>query len=281
MLVRIPNLEFKNLLKKFCDDISQISKEYLDANQIHPLLLMNMFWDPNDPETVPLGDLASALGENYRVNVKFPHKHIIFSYFITLFQTDGLDIQLDLDWLEQINSAKLFKNFSGINGIKTDDSKVNEIEAKLNELRINVVKDEEKVTGLHKSVNEITEKINSMNINNDMGTRSLIENEIKKPLVEALKLAASNKKLEAELRSLQKEHNMLKDMVKGLEQIHGEKKPEDPVAPKSPEKIADQAKKNGKCGHSAEGECVCYYCTLFGKNVSYPYNCNFKANLSF
>ena len=145
---------------------------------------------------------------------------------------------------------------------------MNEIEAKLNELRINVVKDEEKVSGLHKSVSEITEKINSMNINNDIGTRSLIENEIKKPLVEALKLAASNKKLEAELRSLQKEHNMLKDMVKGLEQIHGEKKPEAlAIVAQSPEK-AEPKKSSGKCGHSAEGECVCYYCTLFGKNVS-------------
>lgn len=51
----------------------------------------------------------------------------------------------------------------------------------------------------------------------------IFEKEIKKPLVEALKLAASNKILETELKTLQKEHSMLKDMVRDLEQIHEQK----------------------------------------------------------
>ncbi|XP_055588217.1 uncharacterized protein LOC129740536 [Uranotaenia lowii] len=58
----------------------------------------------------------------------------------------------------------------------------------------------------------------------DSVTKSeIFEKEIKKPLVEALKLAASNKILETELKSLQKEHSMLKDMVRDLEQIHEQK----------------------------------------------------------
>ncbi|XP_055617273.1 uncharacterized protein LOC129762771 isoform X2 [Toxorhynchites rutilus septentrionalis] len=51
----------------------------------------------------------------------------------------------------------------------------------------------------------------------------IFEKEIKQPLVEALKLAASNKVLESELQNLQKEHTMLKDMVRDLEQIHEHK----------------------------------------------------------
>ncbi|XP_062535583.1 uncharacterized protein LOC134204798 [Armigeres subalbatus] len=58
----------------------------------------------------------------------------------------------------------------------------------------------------------------------DTVTKSeIFEKEIKKPLVEALKLAASNKILETELKTLQKEHSMLKDMVRDLEQIHEQK----------------------------------------------------------
>lgn len=71
--------------------------------------------------------------------------------------------------------------------------------------------------------------------------------------------------------------SMLKDMVKGLEQINCDKKekaetarlPETNNNPKKPE-----PKTGSKCAHAAaEGnpsaECVCYYCTLFGKNVRF------------
>lgn len=97
------------------------------------------------------------------------------------------------------------------------------------------------------------------------------DGEIKKPLVEALQLAASNKKLEAELRSLQKEHSMLKDMVRDLEHIHDEKHQH------SDHESVDSRDGNSggggggngnqtKSSHRAEGQCICYYCTIFGQS---------------
>jgi hypothetical protein len=138
------------------------------------------------------------------------------------------DLTMDDEWLEKVNVANLFKSF-GV--VVNEPPPVDAIEMTLNELKITAEVSAGNSNALDLvqfSMKEVADKLSSISLTDD---KAVLENEIKKPLVEALKLAASNKKLEAELKSLQKEHNMLKDMVKGLEQIHGEKKDDAPPAP--------------------------------------------------
>lgn len=329
----------QSIIKKYSllktDQTAPPAEPLSDSNL---MLLLNMYWDTGETENALRNGLAAALAEKYKIDVKFPHKHIIYSYFYALFRTDPVanDIVLDLQWLEQINLANLFKSFGTIsNTLQNDDCptdahSVETIEMTLNELKItaevNIGSDVSDTLDLVQfSMKDVADKFSSISLTeDDASAKSVIENEIKKPLVEALKLAASNKKLEAELKSLQKEHNMLKDMVKGLEQIHGEKKEvqanvatinatktvepveQSPVIQIEPEclpvlKVNSQLKVKqeqapAKCGHShppstsstsssvdhdhehhsgsgsGGADCVCYYCTLFGKNQDVPLN---------
>ncbi|CAO1442735.1 unnamed protein product [Diamesa serratosioi] len=329
-------IPMQSIIKKYSllkTDSAQPAAEPLTDSNL--MLLLNMYWDTGETENALRNGLAAALAEKYKIDVKFPHKHIIYSYFYALFRTDPVagDIVLDLQWLEQINLANLFKSFGSISNTLENDStdssdSVNAIEMTLNELKItgevNIGSNASETLDLVQfSMKEVADKLSSINLtDDDASAKSVIENEIKKPLVEALKLAASNKILEAELKSLQKEHNMLKDMVKGLEQIHGEKKEVQlnvAVAAKTTEPLVlspitpevEQLKVNpqinkvkqqeppSKCGHShptaptsssasssgdhdhehpsgggssGGADCVCYYCTLFGKNQDVPLN---------
>ena len=324
-------IPMQSIIKKYSllKNEAQPAESLTDSNL---MLLLNMYWDTGETENALRNGLAAALAEKYKIDVKFPHKHIIYSYFYALFRTDPVagDIVLDLQWLEQINLANLFKSFGTIsNSIENADSEnsdsVDAIEMTLNELKITAEVNiggnaSEALDLVQFSMKEVADKLSSINLtDDDASAKSVIENEIKKPLVEALKLAASNKKLEAELKSLQKEHNMLKDMVKGLEQIHGEKKEiqlnvatitttksvesleQLPMVQElEPQKENPQVKVKqdtpSKCGHShppptsstsssvdhdhehpsgggsGGADCVCYYCTLFGKNQDVPLN---------
>lgn len=339
-------IPMQSIIKKYSllkTDAQQPTESLTDSNL---MLLLNMYWDTGETENALRNGLAAALAEKYKIDVKFPHKHIIYSYFYALFRTDPVanDIVLDLQWLEQINLANLFKSFGTISNTLQHDSPtddihdVESIELTLNELKItaevNIGSDASDTLDLVQfSMKEVSDKLSSISLTeDDASAKSVIENEIKKPLVEALKLAASNKKLEAELKSLQKEHNMLKDMVKGLEQIHGEKKEVQvmngpaivPILKKQEvvaefEEIGTPVKKEPGCkkpkvvhhvkfkdqspvkcehihpalaaaaaastsssiehdhdhhggGGSGGADCVCYYCTLFGKNQDVPLN---------
>lgn len=252
----------QSLIRKFClKKGGAAAKEIMqEAEEInHSFLLLNMFWDDDDiADPMLRAGLAAALAENFKVDVKLPQKHIIFSYFYALFRIVEGDLAMDDEWLEKVNISNLFKSF-GV--VVNEPPPVDAIEMTLNELKITAEVSAGSSNALDLvqfSMKEVAEKLSSISLTDD---KKVLENEIKKPLVEALKLAASNKKLEAELKSLQKEHNMLKDMVKGLEQIHGEKKEVQVTVEPT------------KCGHGSPStpekdtaDCVCYYCTLFGKN---------------
>lgn len=299
----------QSLIRKFClKKGGAAAKEIMqEAEEInHSFLLLNMFWDDNDiADPILRAGLAAALAENFRIDVNFPHKHILVSYFYALFRTDqNDDIVMDLDWLEKVNLANLFKSFGVIsstildqpNTLNNTPNSIEAIEMTLNELKITAEVSAGTSNALDLvqfSMKEVAEKLSSISLtdDNNENAKQVLENEIKKPLVEALKLAASNKKLEAELKSLQKEHNMLKDMVKGLEQIHGDKKEvQVTVTTATTTKSITTESHTTKCSgtglgnlscssssspstsddHSKESgnstDCVCYYCTLFGKN---------------
>ena len=292
----------QSLIRKFClKKGGAAAKEIMqEADEInHSFLLFNMFWDDDDiVDPILRAGLAAALAENFRIDVKFPHKHIIFSYFYALFRT-GDDIVMDLDWLEKVNIANLFKSFGVVSnihdpsGLNNTPTSIEAVGMTLNKLKITAEVSGSSSNALDLvqfSMKEVAEKLSSISLtddNNEIATE-VLKNEIKKPLVEALKLAASNKKLEAELKSLQKEHNMLKDMVKGLEHIHGDKKEVQVTVTKS--LTTDTHTHTIKCGAGHRNpsaspssstsasdmdymkdsgnpsDCVCYYCTLFGKN---------------
>lgn len=295
----------QSLIRKFClKKGGAAAKEIMqEADEInHSFLLLNMFWDDDDiADPMLRAGLAAALAENFKIEVKFPQKPIIFSYCYALFRTAaGGDIVMDLEWLEKINMSNLFKSFGVISNSIHDSSStlhnasntVDAIEMTLNELKITAEVSAGSSNALDLvqfSMKEVADKLSSISLtdDNNESAKKVLENEIKKPLVEALKLAASNKKLEAELKSLQKEHNMLKDMVKGLEQIHGEKKEVQVTVTTATKSVTTD--NTSKCGHSHHhtqsgssspstsdidhgkdsgngADCVCYYCTLFGKN---------------
>lgn len=293
----------QSLIRKFClKKGGAAAKEIMqEADEInHSFLLLNMFWDDDEiADPMLRAGLAAALAENFKTEIKFPQKHIIFSYFYALFRPAGPsnDIIMDLEWLHKVIEANLFKNFGVISNsiqeptMNNASNTVEAIEMTLNELKINAEVSSGSSNALDLvqfSMKEVADKLSSISLTdeNNEDAKKVLENEIKKPLVEALKLAASNKKLEAELKSLQKEHNMLKDMVKGLEQIHGDKKEVQVTVTTASKSVLTE--RNMKCGHnhhshsgssspstseaevgrdSGNGsECVCYYCTLFGKN---------------
>lgn len=295
----------QSLIRKFClKKGGAAAKEIMqEAEEInHSFLLLNMFWDDDDiADSMLRAGLAAALAENFKIDIKFPSRHVIFSYFYALFRVSAGDVQMDLEWLEKINLANLFKSFGVISNtinesVTLTSNSVEAIEMTLNELNITAevsAGSNNTLDLVQFSMKEVADKLSSISLTDDSNenAKKVLENEIKKPLVEALKLAASNKKLEAELKSLQKEHNMLKDMVKGLEQIHGEKKELQVTVTTAPKtSMPDNAA--SKCGHghaahnhsqsgstspsmsemdhgkdSGSGnDCVCYYCTLFGKN---------------
>lgn len=297
----------QSLIRKFClKKGGAAAKEIMqEADEInHSFLLLNMFWDDDDIADPALrSGLAAALAENFKIDVKFPQKHIIFSYFYALFRIGPSgDLMMDLEWLEKINLANLFKSFGVISNtihesstLNNASSSVEAIEMTLSDMQITT-----EVSGgssnsldlVQFSMKEVADKLSSISLtdDNNENAKKVLENEIKKPLVEALKLAASNKKLEAELKSLQKEHNMLKDMVKGLEQIHGDKDVQ--VTVTTATKSVSTESNPTNCAHSHQhhnhsqsgssspstsdidhgkdsgngADCVCYYCTLFGKN---------------
>lgn len=295
----------QSLIRKFClKKGGAAAKEIMqEADEInHSFLLLNMFWDDEDiADPLLRAGLAAALAENFKIEVKFPQKHIIFSYFYALFRTvpSPDDIIMDLEWLEKINLANLFKSFGAISNTIHEPANVpntvESIEMSLNELKITAEVSSGSSSALDLvqfSMKEVADKLSSITLTDDNteNAKKVLENEIKKPLVEALKLAASNKKLEAELKSLQKEHNMLKDMVKGLEQIHGDKKEVQVTVATTVTKPVPPESNPSRCGHHHNhsqlpasspstsvdadhakdagngADCVCYYCTLFGKN---------------
>ncbi|XP_059621593.1 axoneme-associated protein mst101(2)-like isoform X2 [Phlebotomus argentipes] len=108
-------------------------------------------------------------------------------------------------------------------------------------------------------------------------------------LTEAMRLAHSrklNKKLEAELRTLKKEHSALKDMMRDLEQIKEsenkllktEKGSTKCCADHS--EILDSCRENhsSKLCHKGDGQCTCYYCTIFGHTVRKTRSKNRECN---
>lgn len=253
--------------------------ELCNADISDSLLTSSSFWmsevtDEKDDKA--RSKIAAALAESSNGAIKFPPKNVIISYFHALFHIDNGDISMDPEWLEKINKGQLLK-YDGSKAQCSHKSKqsyeLDGIEMSLKELKlaaeISAEANEDNLEAVvQMSMKEVAQKLSTLSFaDDDENTRNVLENEMKKPIVEALKLAASNKKLEAELKSLQKEHNMLKDMVKGLEQIHEEKKDilNDAVAKAHHQSHHSSTDSEISKGGDGAG-CVCYYCSLFGKN---------------
>lgn len=246
--------------------------ELCNTDISNSLLSSSSFWmsevsDEKDDKA--RSKIAAALAESSKGAMKFPPKNVIVSYFHALFHINNGDISMDPEWLEKINKGQLLK-YDGSKAQCSNKSKqsyeLDGIEMSLKELKLaaeisSEAGDDNLEAVVQMSMKEVAQKLSTLSFaDDDENARNVLESEMKKPIVEALKLAASNKKLEAELKSLQKEHNMLKDMVKGLEQIHDEKKDilNEAVAKAHDSEVA-------KGGDGGAG-CVCYYCSLFGKN---------------
>jgi hypothetical protein len=248
-LVTIQNFDFKNLLQKFCDDINKTTENKINADKLHPLHFMDfLLWDSDDSESALLSDVASGFAECYLIDFQFPQKHVIFPYFLKLFRVNGRDIEIDMEWLENISNSKITSFDSEdeddegeiliTKKLKKCDIKIEDIENKMDQLSLNITKSLEQKQRLQQRTQEksgssgttiatavpvapttpnkeqtsshtITTvatispsgatSVTSTTVTEGNGKPTtttkcnIIEKEIKKPLVEAFKLAASNK----------------------------------------------------------------------------------------
>lgn len=261
------------------DESKAKSDELCNSDISNFLLASNSLWTKeidDEKDEISRSELASALAESCPGAAKFPPRNVIISYFHALFRTDDGDISMDPEWLEKINKGQLLKYDAAKAQSKTKQTfELDGLEMSLKDLKLTAelsaeASEDNLEAVVQMSMREVAQKLSTLSFaDDDENTRNVLENEMKKPIVEALKLAASNKKLEAELKSLQKEHNMLKNMVKGLEQIHEEKKDilNDAVTKAHthhPPADTESVKGSGSGGDGSG--CVCYYCSLFGKN---------------
>lgn len=236
---------------------SRTSDIFSGNKKLHPLHVTDQKWASNgdlsrdDDESIKK---AAALAEGFLVDFPMPQKNVIFSHFFKLFRIIGNDIEFNVDQLDHMKktNSKFMASVESLS-VKSRGAgdQLEDINIRMNNLKI-----------MNKAVRQERRDSSSPSENSSKSKSSsgLIEGEIKKPLVEALQLAASNKKLEAELRSLQKEHSMLKDMVRDLEHIHEEKHQCNHSADESSDS------RESKSSHRTEGQCICYYCTIFGQN---------------
>lgn len=215
-LVTIHNFDFKNFIQKFCDDINKTTESNLSSDKLHPLHFMDLLWDSDDSDSAVLSDMASAFAECYLIDFPPPQKHVLFTYILKLLRPNGKDIEIDMEWLEYVGNPKSLHCNSLILetsvkevGKKGDEGKIYEVQKKLEELNIkndvfkkNIEKIEEistvvnvEITALtdNDSDNESTTSLSSTSTSSSPSKEEMIENQIRKPLVEALKLAASNK----------------------------------------------------------------------------------------
>ncbi|XP_063706881.1 uncharacterized protein LOC134835830 [Culicoides brevitarsis] len=225
---------------------TRTSDIFSSSKKLHPLHVTDNKWasngDLSENDDEPMRK-ASALAEGFLVDFPMPQKNVIFTYFFKLFRIVGSDIEFNADLLDNMkkpNSKFVTSEVNSANVRSRGGDQLEDINIRMNNLKI---------------MNKVVRR--------DCGSpceKGTKDGEIKKPLVEALQLAASNKKLEAELRSLQKEHSMLKDMVRDLEHIHEEKH----QCNHSEDESSDS--RESKSSHRTEGQCICYYCTIFGQN---------------
>jgi hypothetical protein len=150
-LVTIQNFDFKNLLQKFCDDINKTTENKINADKLHPLHFMDfLLWDSDDSESALLSDVASGFAECYLIDFQFPQKHVIFPYFLKLFRVNGKDIEIDMEWLENISNSKITSFDSDDDDddneilitkkLKKCDIKIEDIENKMDQLSLNITK---------------------------------------------------------------------------------------------------------------------------------------------
>uniref|UniRef100_A0A336LHX8 CSON002396 protein n=1 Tax=Culicoides sonorensis TaxID=179676 RepID=A0A336LHX8_CULSO len=242
----------KKLYETKCKDSGLLSEK------LHPLQLTDMKWANGGDLTQGVDDepikRASALAEGFLVDFPMPQKNIIFSYFFKLFRVVDQDIEFNYDHLDHLKQS----NVSNMK-LKVDTTAVKS-RGGIDQLDdINIRMNNLKIMNKVSRGSECSDKCSERCLENQ-SKPGFIDGEIQKPLVEALQLAASNKKLEAELRTLQKEHSMLKDMVRDLEHIHEEKH----QGNHSEDESSDS--RESKSSHRTEGQCICYYCTIFGQN---------------
>lgn len=258
-ILTIQNLDLHMIrnLEGRMDDVFS-SNKYL-----HPLHVMDNAWanENNRISGEESVKKASALAEGFLSDFPLPQRNVVFTYFFKAFRLHDSDIEFNIEQLDQVKKINntTSKQVTSIDSMtKPREDQLEDISTRMNNLKImskSMRRERSDATQTElRDRNEEKSKYMCKSKSN------ILEGEIKKPLVEALQLAASNKKLEAELRSLQKEHSMLKDMVRDLEHIHEEKHQCNHSADESSDS------RESKSSHRAEGQCICYYCTIFGQN---------------
>ncbi|XP_055716056.1 uncharacterized protein LOC129809929 isoform X3 [Phlebotomus papatasi] len=247
------------------------------------------------------GIVASVFAECYLTDFTFPPDEEIFPCFQFLFKTTGTDIEIDLGWLECIHITKAMilesKTDSDKKSLAEECLSVADLKIQMENLKLSGpscadskdaladIKMEVKTTA-DKLMKRFAEGLDKTELMPEKAEKTDAV-EVAKPskefktevLTEAMRLAHSrklNKKLEAELRTLKKEHrssfSALKDMMRDLEQI---KESENKLlkAEKSSTKccadhsdILESCRENhsSKLCHKGDGQCTCYYCTIFG-----------------
>lgn len=253
-------------------DASRIEDAFTVNKKLHPLHVTDRAWlnDDNRLSNDESIKRASALAEGFLTDFQLPQKNIIFSYFYKLFRISGQDIDFNIEQLDLLK-----KQQPPSTGTTTASNCVN---ASGSSISSNYSTDSSTTSSSNKDdlMEDISTRMRNFKITNNKvlprrersdstqtDPRAAADGETKKPLVEALQLAANNKKLEAELRSLQKEHSMLKDMVRDLEHIHDEKHQ---CSHEHEHDHESTDSKESKSSHRTEGQCICYYCTIFGQN---------------
>ncbi|KAG4067279.1 hypothetical protein HA402_000270 [Bradysia odoriphaga] len=285
-LMNIQHLYFTYLIRKLCND---------NTKTVSQASVNDMIYDVDDTDYALLCDIGSAFAECYLTDTKIPLEEALDSCF----SFDGLDIELNMFWLDCIYMTKSTEKLhcspsKKKNGLE-DDPKLLE----LKELRTHMDKLFLDRSGGPKSTSSkkgdaapqvlsyeaaelLCTRLNSKQKTVDqtvkvVGEDSKVKCESSSPksdhLAEAIKLAVNqelNLKLEEELRTLKEEHSVLKDMVRDLEQIKENEE----------KQVKTTTEKNGhlccnehsdflenhpnKMCHRSDGGCTCYYCTIFG-----------------
>ncbi|GAB0092497.1 uncharacterized protein DMENIID0001_074930 [Sergentomyia squamirostris] len=260
------------------------------------------------------GIVASVFAECYLTDFTFPPDEEIFPCFQFLFKTNGTDIDIDLGWLECIHITKAMilesKGETDKRSLAEECLSVAELKIQMENLRLSggpsFSESRDAFKDITKEVKATTDELMKRfaeGLENPDLIPDIIEEveldvldmkpskEYKSEVItEAMRLAHNrklNKKLEAELRTLKKEHSALKDMMKDLEQIKESEnrilKTERSIAKCCAEhpEILESCRESGhssKLCHKGDGQCTCYYCTIFGHTVRKTRSKNRECN---
>ncbi|XP_055678177.1 uncharacterized protein LOC129786938 isoform X2 [Lutzomyia longipalpis] len=255
------------------------------------------------------GIVASVFAECYLTDFTFPPDEEIFPCFQFLFKTTGADIEIDLGWLECIHITKAMILESKVDTaekkslteecLSVADLKIQMENLKLSgpscedsdevDMKLDAKTTADKLMkrfaeGLEKAEMAAEKAENPDPV--DVKPSKEFKTEV---LTEAMRLARSrklNKKLEAELRTLKKEHSALKDMMRDLEQIKESENKLLKTEKGSAKCCADHSEilencrenHSSKLCHKGDGQCTCYYCTIFGHTVRKTRSKNRECN---